>query len=150
MTKKHGAYKCPNCTQEFVQTADGSTCPYCHTKLKSVRRKRGNVFEYYYVIDETKQMPETTVLVMDEGKLVSLPNEDPEIWEIVENKHYRVVYKRPEIMSSAMWVYCPFCQSKLFQNQFLSGHTVQEHKCKCGILLQFLFQMPIGPFRMIT
>lgn len=144
MTKR--GYTCPNCNNNFINTTDDSTCPNCKAKLKSMRRKRGRAFEYYYVLDVAQELPRTTEPIINEGVLVSPKGEHPEVWEVIEGKRYRVVYTEPIFTSGGWWIFCPFCEKRLFENGTLAGYASQNHKCKCGMHLEFIFQLPIGPF----
>ena len=142
-------YSCPKCKEPFDKLEEGN-CPGCEIKLKAIQEKveGRRAFRYRYIIDTESNTTPITQEV-DLGKLISNPDEIPEIWEVIENEQYRIIYTEAPILATAFWVYCPFCERKLFQNQFLSGRVTQEHKCsRCKVLLQFIFDLPIGPIRL--
>lgn len=156
-------YKCPACEEFFIaKDRVKGACPYCLVDLRSVResRKNGKGFSYEFVIADPQQ-PELISLqksqaklppkAKEEGRMVTLPGENPEIYCLdegesmedgrIENRKFKIKYTNRIHQG---WIYCPGCIQKLFQNTaFRTGEFGHEHKCrnrKCKAIVTVVFE----------
>ncbi len=143
MANKPRKYQCPTCLEEFTakERVEGC-CPHCNTLLVHKRERGDKGFTMRYVVAEPKTPPTPDREVLEEPqvieRLVSAPNERPEIWLIGEKEgaeHFRVIYKG---VIHNDWVYCPSCWRRAFLNQKLEGFM--EFRCKGCAFTTFEFR----------
>lgn len=127
--------KCPACNTEFEKLAKLGLCPNyeCRAPLKIVEREDENgrlIKSSVYrkqkdvVSSEDKEETYSTVYNRDGVKV-----------EKSDKDNYIVTYYK---VIKYNWIYCPSCESKMFQNNMIQGSF--EHKChKCKAITTYVF-----------
>lgn len=127
--------KCPACNTEFDKLAKLGLCPNyeCRAPLKIVERE-----------DENGRMIKSSVyrkqkdVVSSEDKeetYSTVYNRDGVKVERSDKDNYIVTYYK---VIKYNWIYCPGCESKMFQNNMIHGSF--EHKChKCKAITTYVF-----------
>lgn len=127
-------YKCPACEFEFEKLGKGGLCPNqdCKAPLKYVERE-SDMGILVKMVEFRKQRDE-----FDEA--------EPEVYEVIYKRGYVKVEKSNkgnfivtfQNVMSFSWIYCPGCESKMFQNNMVKGSF--EHKChKCKAITTYVF-----------
>lgn len=127
--------KCPACKEGVDKLGRGGLCPNlsCKAPLKIIERS-----------DDTGTKVKTLSFRKNKD---AFRDDDVEDFDVIYNKdgvrveksnkdNYLVTfYKRHNFG----WIYCPNCQSKMFQNNTLHGSN--EHKChKCKAVTTYIFE----------
>lgn len=149
-------YQCPACSGGFDKPKEG-ICPHCGMELeaKRVTTKGVRGFKYIYIIKDPNS--ESTKKILSElntekVKAVAKEEKKGDEW-ILEghNSDIPVIYKLENSQPPRYrveyhgiiytgWLYCPNCWAKMRQNIIMnSGWLEQEDKCRCGAIIQFVF-----------
>lgn len=122
---------CPVCKTEITKLIQGGYCTNCRAPLSVVKR-----------FDGDKEIEEYVVRRSNAGK-----NGEPEEFKVVfydgsvklekSNKNnFILTFDR---VMNFNWIYCPSCESKMFQNNIVRGSL--EHKChKCKAVTTYIFR----------
>lgn len=126
--------KCPSCKTKLEKLMVGGLCPECNAPLKYVERQnsdgefvKGLAFRKSRDSAGSEEEPERYELIFKQsGVSVEKSN---------KYNNYIVTYDR---VFNFNWVYCPGCESKMFQNNMVNGSL--EHKChKCKAVVNYVF-----------
>ena len=168
-------YTCPDCGWAFnpPDRVKKKFCGQCGIELRADRRKNeGTGFHYVYLAVSNSKLPVESPnldskeeVEQDElGTLISAVGEIPKVWLVDEGEEetkeegltYKATYRvRYEGVIHTSWVYCPNCESPMFQNMMTStGGADQEHlcrqsKCKAKVLVGFMADLTMGARTMI-
>ena len=127
--------KCPTCNTEFEKLAKLGLCPNfeCRAPLKIVEREDENG-----VLIKTAVYRKQKDIVSSEEKeetYSTIYNRDGVKVEKSDKDNYIVTYYK---VIKYNWIYCPRCESKMFQNNMIHGSF--EHKChKCKAITTYVF-----------
>jgi hypothetical protein len=124
---------CPACSTEIDKLERFGLCPNedCKAPLKYVERE-----------DESGKLIKELAF----RKARETVTDETEVFEVVYNRenvkieksnlgNHIVTYHRQMVFN---WIYCPGCESKMFQNNILKGSL--EHKChKCKAVTTYIF-----------
>lgn len=126
-------YKCPSCQTEFEKLGKGGLCPNfeCRAPLKYVEREDDSGLlvknvEYRKPKDSFEDDAEVYEVIYRQGAVKV---------EKSNKNNFIVTYMSPVNFN---WIYCPGCESKMFQNNIIKGSF--EHKChKCKAVTTYVF-----------
>lgn len=125
---------CPACTRTVEKLFRGGLCPYedCKSPLKFIEKEVNGVPIKTLAFRKTRE----EVNSEDIEKYVTVYNADGvKIEKCNDGEHWIVSYYH---RSSFRWIYCPSCESKMFQNNIVNGSI--EHKChKCKAITNYIF-----------
>ena len=126
--------KCPACGGEYEKLLKGGLCPNyeCRAPLKLVEKE-----DEFGVITKTAEFrkPKDIVPENDVEKFSIVYVRDSVKVEKSDKGNFIVTFYNRAYFN---WIYCPSCESKMFQNNMLRGSF--EHKChKCKAVTTYVF-----------
>lgn len=128
-------YNCPACNTGFDKLNKGGLCPNqdCRAPLKFVDRESLTGEATREVI--FRKPREMTYDESDVELFVTTYDRDGIKVEKSNRNNYLVSFYKVVHFN---WIYCPNCESKMFQNNYLKGSF--EHKChKCKAVTTYSF-----------
>lgn len=122
---------CPVCKVETNKLIQGGFCPNCRAPLSLVKRFDGDKEIEEYVVRRSNAGKNGEVeefkTVFDDGSV-----------KLEKSNKNNFILTFDRIMSYN-WIYCPSCESKMFQNNIVKGSL--EHKChKCKSVTTYIFK----------
>lgn len=126
--------KCPACNEEFEKMLRGGTCPNpeCKAPLKLVEHED----EFGKVVKVAEFRKPRDPYDGEVERFETIYNRDNIIVEKSNKNNFLVTFLR---RMSFNWIYCPGCESKMFQNNMVRGSL--EHKChKCKAVTTYKFE----------
>ncbi len=135
--------KCPACSRDVTKLSVGGLCPHadCKAPLKKIKVNQDDgteeirlSFRKYVDSSNTTNEVENYKLVYDYNgvRIEKMSNKGR---GAKKPDKYIVTYYSVKNFS---WIYCPGCESKMFQNNMTRGS--QEHKCKkCKSIVTYVF-----------
>ena len=127
--------KCPACNKEVTKLLRGGLCPNkdCKAPLKKVIKEDDNGEKF---TDLAFRKPRDVKKDNDVEEFITIHNQNYVKIEKSNKNNYIVTYDRKMNFS---WIYCPSCESKMFQNNTLVGSP--EFKChKCKAVITYVFK----------
>lgn len=128
--------KCPACNKEADKLMRGGLCPNQECKAPLKRVMRDDVNGVPVEMWEFRKPKDVKTEDYIESYITTFSNQDVKV-ECTENKANFIVtfYKK----MNNCWIYCPSCESKMFQSNILFGS--QENKChKCKAVTTYVFR----------
>ena len=126
-------YKCPSCKTEFEKLGKGGLCPNfeCRAPLKYVEREDDSGIS---IRDVEYRKPKDSF--EDEAEIYEVVYRQTNVKVEKSNKGNFIVTFIYQMNFN--WIYCPSCESKMFQNNRITGSF--EHKChKCKAVTTYVF-----------
>lgn len=129
--------KCPACGRENDKLARGGLCnnPECKAPLKIIKKEdmNGNIVA---ILSFRKPREEVSDNSEVEVYTTTYDHDHVKVEKSNKNNYIVTYYKR----ANFSWVYCPSCESKMFQNNIINGSI--EHKChKCKAVTLYVFEV---------
>lgn len=128
--------KCPACQTEFDKLAKLGLCPNydCRAPLKIVEREDELTGKLVKTAVFRKAKDSVNPEEVEETYTTIYHRDSVKVEKSNKNNYIVTFYKR----MSFNWVYCPSCESKMFQNNMVHGSF--EHKChKCKAITTYVF-----------
>lgn len=127
--------KCPACGEQFDKLARGGICPNheCRAPLKLVEHE-----DQYGATERVAEFrkPRDIQAEGDVEHFEMIYNRDNIKVEKSNKNNFIVTFQNRVYFN---WIYCPSCESKMFQNNIMNGSL--EHKChKCKAITTYKFQ----------
>ncbi len=125
---------CPACKESVEKLGRGGLCPNldCKAPLKIVEREEDGIKIKTLSFRKNKDVFREDDV---EGFETIYDNDGIKVEKSNKGNYLVTFYKRHNFG----WIYCPNCQSKMFQNNTLRGSN--EHKChKCKTVTTYIFE----------
>lgn len=127
--------KCPACNKEGTKLLSGGLCPNqeCKMPLKRATREINGVETETWEFRKPRDIKSEDYV---ESYATSFVNGEVKVEHTKDKANFIVTFYRK---MNTSWIYCPSCESKMFQSNMIQGSM--EHKCKkCKTTTTYVFK----------